>query len=274
MAEALAARLMARLAEIQRDFRVPQVALTGGRIATRAYQRLADEGPNSAVDWSRVELWWGDERFVPADDDDRNAKQALDLLAAPLRLTPDRMHPMPASDGGVDLDQAAEAYAARTGRHVFDICLLGMGPDGHVASIFPEHPSSYAEGDVIAVRSSPKPPPERISLTLPVINRSQEVWFVVSGADKAAAAKMALLGAGPVQVPAAGVAGVERTLWLMDRAAAASCPPTCSRPRSDLGCLVRCARRRPGFRRNPVDLVRCARRRPDSDGPFRRRFSR
>ena len=86
---------------------------------------------------------------------------------------------------------------------IFDICLLGMGPDGHVASIFPEHPSSYAEGEVIAVRASPKPPPERISLTLPVINRSHEVWFVVSGSDKAAAAKMALLGAGPVQVPAA-----------------------------------------------------------------------
>jgi 6-phosphogluconolactonase len=99
-----------------------------------------------------------------------------------------------------------------------------MGPDGHVASIFPEHPSSYADGNVIAVRSSPKPPPERISLTLPLINRSQEVWFVVSGADKAAAAKMALLGAGPVQVPAAGVSGVERTLWLMDRDAAAELP--------------------------------------------------
>ena len=84
VAEALAARLMARVSEIQRDFRTPQVALTGGRIATRAYQRLADEGPNSAVDWSRVEFWWGDERFVPADDADRNAKQALDLLAEPL----------------------------------------------------------------------------------------------------------------------------------------------------------------------------------------------
>jgi 6-phosphogluconolactonase len=99
-----------------------------------------------------------------------------------------------------------------------------MGPDGHVASIFPEHPSAYAEGPVIAVRSSPKPPPERISLTLPVINRSQEVWFVVSGSDKAAAAKMALLGAGPVQVPAAGVSGVQRTLWLLDRDAAAELP--------------------------------------------------
>jgi 6-phosphogluconolactonase len=224
VAEALAARLMARLTEIQRDFRVPQVALTGGRIATRAYSRLGDEGPNSAVDWSRVELWWGDERFVPADNPDRNAKQALDVLAKPLELSGDRIHEMPASDGGLDLDEAAEAYARELDDVVFDICLLGMGPDGHVASIFPEHPSSYAEDEVIPVRASPKPPPERLSLTLPVINRSHEVWFVVSGADKAAAVKMALLGAGPVQVPAAGVAGAERTLWLIDRDAAAELP--------------------------------------------------
>lgn len=224
VAEALAARLLARLTELQRDFRTPQVALTGGRIATLAYQRLAAEGASSAVDWSRVDLWWGDERFVPADDADRNDKQALDLLTGPLRLPAERIHAMPASGRGADLDEAAEDYGRELGSTVFDICLLGMGPDGHVASIFPEHPSSYAEGEVIAVRSSPKPPAERISLTLAVINRSREVWFVVSGADKAAAATMALLGTGPVQVPAAGVAGVERTLWLMDREAASRLP--------------------------------------------------
>jgi 6-phosphogluconolactonase len=222
--EALTARLLARLAEIQREFRVPQLALTGGRIATRAYEKLGADGANSAVDWSRVELWWGDERFVPADSGDRNAEPTLQQLSG-LRLAPDRVHPMPAADAGVELDQAAEAYAAELGDTVFNICLLGLGPDGHVASLFPEHPSSYAEGDVIPVRASPKPPPERISLTLPVINRSREVWFLVSGSDKAAAAKMALLGAGPVQVPGAGVAGVERTLWLMDVDAASELPP-------------------------------------------------
>jgi 6-phosphogluconolactonase len=226
--DSLTARLLARLAEIQRDFRVPQVGLTGGRIATRAYERLAKDGAASAVDWSRVELWWGDERFVPADDDDRNDKPALDLLAAPLRLNSDRIHRMPASDSGADLDSAAEAYASELGSTVLDICLLGLGPDGHVASIFPEHPSAYAEGDVIAVRASPKPPSERLSLTLPVINRSREVWFLVTGADKAAAAKLALLGAGPVQVPGAGVAGVDRTLWLLDAEAAAELPPDLS----------------------------------------------
>lgn len=224
VAEALTVRLTARLAEIQRSFRVPQVALTGGRIATKAYQRLAAEGANSAVDWSRVELWWGDERWVAADSEDRNDLGAMPGLQAALPLDEHRLHPMPSSDSGLDLDEAAERYEDELGDTVFDICLLGMGPDGHVASLFPEHPYSYAEGRVIAVRASPKPPPERISLTLAAINRSREVWFIVSGSDKAAAAKMALMGAGPVQVPAAGVAGVERTLWLMDKSAAAELP--------------------------------------------------
>ena len=225
VAEALAARLMSRLTEIQREARVPQVALTGGRIATQAYQRLGLEGRSSAVDWSCVGLWWGDERFVAADDDDRNARQALTALST-LPLDLERVHPMPASGDGLDLDAAAEAYESELASTSLDLCLLGMGPDGHVASLFPEHPSSYADGRVIPVRSSPKPPPERISLTLEVINAAAEVWFCVTGSDKAAAARMALGGAGPIQVPAAGARGRERTLWLMDRDAAAELPPT------------------------------------------------
>lgn len=224
VAEALATRLMSRLTELQRDARTPQVALTGGRIATKAYERLGAEGRSSAVDWSRVGLWWGDERFVAADSGDRNARQSLTALA-PLPLDLERVHPMPAAGDGLDLDAAAEAYEAELGHTTFDICLLGMGPDGHVASLFPEHPSSYAEGRVIGVRSSPKPPPERISLTLEVINSSTEVWFCVTGSDKAAAARLAVSGAGPIQVPAAGVRGRERTLWLIDREAAAQLPP-------------------------------------------------
>ena len=221
LAAAAAERLLARIAD--NSGRVA-ICLTGGSSPKQLYQLLAVDAWRVKIPWQRVHWFIGDERFVPADDAERNAKQALDMLAAPLALNRDRIHEMPASDGDLDLDQAAEAYARELDDTVFDICLLGMGPDGHVASIFPEHPSSYAEGAVIAVRASPKPPPERISLTLPVINQSHEVWFVVSGTDKAAAAKMALLGAGPVQVPAAGVSGVERTLWLLDREAAAELP--------------------------------------------------
>lgn len=223
VAEALVARLLARLVELQADGQVPRLCLTGGRIATRAYQRLAEEGGRSAVDWSRVELWWGDERFVDADSDDRNAEPALALLSG-LGLREDRVHPMPALDGADDLDAAAETYASELAAGRLDVCLLGLGPDGHVASLFPEHPSSYAEGRVIAVRSAPKPPPERISLTLAVINESSEVWFLVSGADKAKAVSLALLRTGSVQVPGAGARGRDRTLWLLDRDAAAELP--------------------------------------------------
>ncbi len=223
VAEALVARLLARLVELQADGQRPRLCLTGGRIATRAYQRLAEEGPRSAVDWSRVELWWGDERFVGTGSEDRNAEPALALLSG-LGLAADLVHPMPARDDDHDLDAAAEAYADELGSTRFDVCLLGLGPDGHVASLFPEHPSSYAEGSVIAVRSAPKPPPERISLTLDVINNAAEVWFLVSGADKAKAVTLALLRTGSVQVPGAGARGRDRTLWLLDRDAAAELP--------------------------------------------------
>ncbi len=131
---------------------------------------------------------------------------------------------MPAIDSGISLDDAAARYDDELGETQFDICLLGVGPDGHIASMFPEHPSSHAEGRVIGVRNSPKPPPDRISLTFEVINESRQVWFCVTGDDKADAVAMALLGAGDVQVPAAGAHGTERSLWLLDQDAASKLP--------------------------------------------------
>ena len=106
----------------------------------------------------------------------------------------------------------------------FDVVLLGIGEDGHVASVFPEHPVGDETRRSSAVRDSPKPPPIRITLTLPTLNTADEVWVIASGDGKAEAVGMALAGAGPCQVPAAGVHGAERTLWLLDRAAAAEVP--------------------------------------------------
>ena len=224
VAEAIAVGLLSRLTELQQQHpeRAINLGLTGGRIATRAYQRLAADGPGSDVDWSRVELWWGDERFVAADSEDRNDTGALAALRSALPLDEARLHPMPADDGVLALDDAAEVYAGEFGGTVLDICLLGVGPDGHIASVFPDHPSFEASlnatTDVIAVRDSPKPPPLRISLTHPAINRSAEVWFTVSGADKADAVGWATSGSKPV--PAGRVHGTERTVWLLDEAAA------------------------------------------------------
>jgi 6-phosphogluconolactonase len=143
------------------------------------------------------------------------------------------VHAFAASDAGIELDAAAEAYAAELAQHAprngdwphIDITFLGMGPDGHVASLFPERSGIREESKtVISVRNSPKPPPERLSLTLPVINSSARVWLVVAGSDKAAALGLTLAGASINEVPAAGVEGRRKTLFFVDTEAAAEVP--------------------------------------------------
>lgn len=201
--------------------RVVQICLTGGRIANEVYRQLADASDLQAVDWGRVEFWWGDERFVAVESADRNAGQSLALLAATISFDPALVHPMPARGSAeADLRQAALHYASELGDTVFDICLLGVGEDGHVASLFPEHPSFEKEtsSNVIGVTNSPKPPSERLSLTLPVLNRSTEVWLIVAGAEKADAVARAI--AGDTSLPAGSVQGTGRTVWFLDEAAA------------------------------------------------------
>ncbi|MEU5553310.1 MULTISPECIES: 6-phosphogluconolactonase [unclassified Micromonospora] len=233
LAQAVAARLVVKLLDAQAERGQAAVVLTGGRIAAAVYRAVGALPAKDAVDWSRVDFWWGDERFLPAGDPDRNETQARAALLDALPLDPDRIHPMPSSDAGADPEEAAARYAAELARAArpgtaalphFDVLMLGVGEDGHVASVFPEHPVHYESRPVSAVRGSPKPPPVRTTLTLPTINTAEEVWLVAGGSDKAQAVGMALAGAGPVQVPAAGVQGTSRTLWLLDRAAAADLP--------------------------------------------------
>lgn len=218
-----AARLLTVLIGLQADGRVAQVCLTGGRIAMAVYARLGELVEGSALDPSRLELWWGDERFVPTGDPERNAGPTLALLASHFPVDPARTHPMPSADGVIDAAASAATYAKELGDTRFDLCLLGMGPDGHVASIFPNHPSSEPTTQaVIGVSEAPKPPPERISLTIPTLNDSREVWFLVSGSEKSNALCRSL--AGDTALPAARVAGRERTLWLVDEDASAELP--------------------------------------------------
>jgi 6-phosphogluconolactonase len=235
LAPAVAARLVVRLIDAQAARGVASVVLTGGRIAAAVYRSVAASPARDAVDWSRVDVWWGDERFLPAGDPQRNDTQARAALLDELPLDPARVHPMPTPDGptGDDPEAAAAAYAAELAASArpgseqlphFDVLLLGVGEEGHVASVFPELPAAYEHRPVTAVRGCPKPPPVRISLTLPAINTAEEVWLMATGPEKAGAVGMALSGAGPVQVPAAGAHGVDRTLWLLDRAAAAQVP--------------------------------------------------
>lgn len=234
LAEAVAARMLVRLIDAQSARGSASVVLTGGRVAAAVYRAVAASPALGAVDWSRVDIWWGDERFLPAGHPDRNEVQAREALLAALPLDPARVRPMPPSDGedGDDPEAAAARYADALASAApgsgelphFDLLLLGVGEDGHVASVFPEHPVAYETRPVSAVRGAPKPPPVRITLTLPTINTAEEVWLIATGSGKAAAVGMAISGAGPVQLPAGGVNGVERTLWLLDRAAAARVP--------------------------------------------------
>jgi 6-phosphogluconolactonase len=224
VASTVAMRLRAALSRLQSDRNGPiQLCLTGGRIANDMYRQLADAQDLSTVDWGEVEFWWGDERFVPTESPDRNAGQSLALLAASISFDAALVHPMPArGSSNADLRQAALHYASELGDTVFDICLLGMGEDGHIASIFPNHPCFEKQTPlrVVGVTDSPKPPAERLSLTLPVLNQSAEVWMIVAGEDKADAVARAI--AGDDSLPAGCVQAAVRTVWFLDEAAAAA----------------------------------------------------
>lgn len=203
------------------------IVLTGGGTGIALLKRLGTH----PVDWARVHLFWGDDRFVPRDDDERNEKQAREALLDHIDIPAGNIHPMPPSDGefGPDIAAAAAAYQdilaanAEFGSPTpfFDVHLLGMGGEGHINSLFP-HTAAVRETDrmVVGVDDSPKPPPRRITLTLPAVRRSRQVWLVVSGEAKAEAVAAAIGGADPVDVPAAGALGSEHTIWLLDYAAA------------------------------------------------------
>ncbi|MEV6524387.1 6-phosphogluconolactonase [Longispora sp. NPDC051575] len=235
LAQAVAARLITRLIDAQAARGVASVVLTGGRVAAAVYAAVRDSPARDAIDWSRVDVWWGDERFLPAGDPERNETQARAALLDAVPLDPARVHPMPATDGpdGEDPEAGAARYAdllAKTGHPQelphFDVLLLGVGEDGHIASVFPEAPATHDRRTVTAVRGAPKPPPVRVTLTPSAVNTAEEVWLIAAGEGKADAVGMALHGAGPVQIPAAGVHGVNRTLWLLDAAAASRLEPS------------------------------------------------
>jgi 6-phosphogluconolactonase len=224
---AIAARLIARLVDAQSAGGTASVALTGGGIGTAVLRALAASPARDAVEWQTLDVWWGDERYLPPGNPERNETGAREALLDHVPVDPDRVHPMPASTAYPDAESAAAGYAAELAgaSSGFDVCLLGIGPDAHVASLFPEHAALHADGSVVAVHGSPKPPPTRLSLTMATLCRSDEVWIMASGDSKSHAIRIALSeNAGPLQVPAAGARGRQRTLILLDEAAAAQLP--------------------------------------------------
>jgi 6-phosphogluconolactonase len=235
LASAAAARTVTRLADAIAAEGHAHLVLTGGGIGTKVLAAIAAAPARDAVDWRLVDFWWGDERFEAAGDPERNETGARAALLDALRVDQARVHAVAGPDGpdGDDPDAAAARYAAElaaaasgeTGAvPVFDVLMLGIGPEGHVASIFPDSPAAHATGSVVAVRNSPKPPPTRISLTFGAIQAAREVWILASGAEKADAVAEALSGVSQDKLPAAGARGRDRTLFLLDEAAASKLP--------------------------------------------------
>lgn len=232
---AVAARFITKVVDLLDKRPEVNVVLTGGTAGIGVLRAINSSPARDTIDWSRVQLWWGDERWLPSGDADRNDQQARDALLDHVALVPKNVHYFPASDGPLELDAAAVDYArelveaAPEGETAprFDITFLGVGPDGHIASLFPGREEGIRTTDttVISVRNSPKPPPERLSLTLGVLNSSDRIWLVMSGADKASALGLALAGVSKFEVPAAAAEGRKRTVFFVDKDAAAEVPP-------------------------------------------------
>ncbi len=221
VADVVARRFLERIAACQDRGENPQVALTGGTIARLVHRAIAAKAPEYDVDWDRVGFWFGDERFVGRSSADRNAGQARADLLDPVGAT--RVYEIPAVENADGVADAARQYSdlLATEGGEFDLVMLGMGPDGHVASLFPGYPQlSAADVGAVAVVDSPKQPPLRVSLTFPALNSSKAVWFLVTGEEKAAATARVWAFEGSVnETPARGIAGPSVT-WFVDQAAA------------------------------------------------------
>ncbi|MEO6999339.1 MAG: 6-phosphogluconolactonase [Terracoccus sp.] len=227
LADAAAARLVTALIDAQARQPEAQIALTGGSMGSAVIASVVQVPGRSAVDWSRVRVWWGDERYLPMGDPDRNDTQNDAAGLATLGLDPDKVHRVNGPDTSATAEASAEAYSGTLREHgqgSFDVVLLGVGPDGHIASLFPHHEAQRVTNAVaVAVHHSPKPPPDRVSLTFECLDRSRGVWFLVAGDDKAEAVAAALAtGADRWNVPASGARGIEATLWLVDEDAASA----------------------------------------------------
>jgi 6-phosphogluconolactonase len=233
LAGAVAARFLTKIIDVLEERGHANVCLTGGTMGSAVLQAIADSPARGTVDWSAITFWWGDERFLPHGDPERNDTQSRAALLNALDLDPERIKSLPAPGDYADIQAAADAYAAQLLAEApegalaprFDVTFLGVGEDGHIASLFPDHDGVRdTEHVVIAETDSPKPPPERLSLTLPIINASDRCWMVLAGPDKAGALGLALAGAAASSVPVAGVEGRRRTVFFVDQAAAAEVP--------------------------------------------------
>lgn len=209
-------RFVSVLSEIHAEGRTARVVLTGGTAGIALLERLAA----APLDWTRIEVFFGDERNVPVDHPDSNEGQARAVLLSKVPIPEDNIHGY-GLDGG-PMDAAVERYRQLVADGGFDIHLLGMGGEGHINSLFP-HTAAVREREemVVAVTDSPKPPAQRATLTLPAVQSADRVWLLVSGAEKAEAASHASDGVAAAEDwPVAGAVGQKETILFVTEDAA------------------------------------------------------
>ncbi|CAB4559849.1 MAG: 6-phosphogluconolactonase [Actinobacteria bacterium] len=196
------------------------IMLTGGSLGIKMLEKASAIPKIHSISLAGLNLWWGDERFVPKEHEDRNALQARRALVDSLMLGPEQIHEFPAADSGFDLNQAALVFSAHYQElsPSFDLVLLGVGPDGHVASLFPGHDSPKTDHPIIAENHSPKPPTERLSFNYSILNKATEVWFLAAGVEKSSVVAEILDDNSASNLPAAKVSGTEKTIWFLDKA--------------------------------------------------------
>ena len=200
------------------------IVLTGGSVGIDVLSEVGAVPAVSEIEWSKVRVWWGDERFVPAEDSDRNDRQAREALLDSLPLRPEHVHPFPADDGQ-QLELALSKFREEFDREfhgspTFALVLNGIGHDGHVASLFPSH-NHGEDGDfAVAINNSPKPPTKRLSLTFSALNAGTHVWLIAAGEDKAAPIARVMTGKPTPDVPATLLNGLQATTIYVDASAA------------------------------------------------------
>ena len=195
------------------------LAVTGGTVGIKTlaeFSKVVDD----SIDLNRLNIWWGDERYVPLDDSDRNSHQAEQVLLANLNIPATNIHLFPVPGAQEHIQDAAAKFGQEFDKRniSFDLMIMGMGPDGHIASLFPGKSSLTSESSVIAEVDSPKPPKQRLTFGLRVINESKNIWFTVAGFDKADAVSEVI--SNPLcDLPAAKISGKEETVWYLDQTA-------------------------------------------------------
>lgn len=203
------------------------IALSGGSTPKILYGLLGSEPYRSQINWSSVDIFWSDERCVPPDSDDSNYHLAQEVLLSRIPIPESQVHRMPADQA--DRNAAAQAYTDEMQRTFstdgiphFDLLQLGMGPEGHTASLFPHQASLHEQQRLVMYVNVPKPPPPRLTFTPPLLNAARHVLFLVTGTDKADAVQAVLEGEyQPDEYPAQIVRPTDgEVVWMLDTAAA------------------------------------------------------